>query len=405
MINKLDQINFFVVDIETTGANNKSDRLTDIAVVHIVDGEIVDTFSSLVNPHKPIPAFIQEMTGITDELVRTAPREKEVLSAYLEFIDKPNAVFVAHNASFDYYFIKNALLRNNENFYDMENVCTVKLSRKLLPAHHKVNLTALTEYFNIPVFMRHRALGDAFATARALIKMLNILKYEHNIDSLNGLKDFIRRTKKSYKTSNTNKNLLLKNIEDMPYSQGIYYLYDKHNKIILKGQADVVKVKLETFFDSEYICSDNLRKIISKVAHIELVETLSPLHSYLILGDGEIDNGSLQLFETVNDVGNLIYIDPNNSRGKTVSIFLFKDGLLADYIDFGKSANTNIMESIIDEVYLNTNAPHYYRNEQSDKRVIRKWLSQEADLGNKFKMEGNIVSVINAIKNYIRSCY
>ena len=93
-MSKLENTNFFVVDVETTGANSKTDRITDIAVVHVRGGEIIDIFDSLVNPRMPIPEFIQNMTGITDELVRNAPEEKEILSQYRDFISLENSLLL-----------------------------------------------------------------------------------------------------------------------------------------------------------------------------------------------------------------------------------------------------------------------------------------------------------------------
>lgn len=403
----LEDINFFVVDVETTGADNKTDRLTDIAVVQVLNGEIIDTFSSLVNPKRNIPIFIQEMTGITDEMVKSAPNEKEVLSEYNSFINKPHSLFVAHNANFDYYFIRNSMMRIFDKFIESDILCTVKLSRKLLPKSQKVNLTSLTEHFNIPVFMRHRALGDAFATARVLIRMLEILKLEHNIATIEQLRDFKRRSRKRYKIKNSRKSILLEKITQMPDCQGVFYLYDKNNVRIHQDYSDNIKVKLMSYFDPNCLCSEKLKKILDKTFDFEFTDTQSKLHSKLILSNS-ISEKPLSLFDPIENQQkpeNIVYIDPNNNRGKTVSIYLIKDGLLADHIDFGKSANTNIIESIIDAVYTNGYEPKSYTNPYTDRVIVRKWLSQEPDLGNKFTINNNEEIPFNAIKNYIRSCY
>lgn len=407
-MNQLEQINFFVVDVETTGANNKTDRLTDIAVVHVLDGEIIETYSSLINPRQPIPIFIQEMTGITDELVKSAPNEKDVLSEYNSFINKPNSIFVAHNANFDYYFIRNSMIRNFDKFIEHNILCTVKLARKLLPKTQKVNLTSLTEYFQIPVFMRHRALGDAFATAKALIRMLEILRLEHKIETLEQLRDFKRKSRKRYSVKNPRKSQLLSKISAIPDCQGVFYLYDKNKQIIYQDYSENIRLKLESYFDPNYLSSDKLKKILDKVFDIEFKDTQSTLHSKLILGESNYKERPLGLFDPIlkeSNINNLIYVDSNNSKGKTVSIFLFKNGLLADHIEFGKSANTNIIESIIDTVYSNGFEPKYYTNGTIDKKIVRKWLSLEPDLGNKFVINGNSEETINLMKNYIRSCY
>lgn len=403
-MSKLDRTNFFVVDVETTGANSKTDRLTDIAVVHVLGGEIIDTFHSLINPRQPIPEFIQEMTGITNELVRNAPDEREVLPEYKEFISKDNSIFVAHNANFDHFFIRNTMIRNYGASLEHEILCTVKLARKILPKSQKVNLTSLAQYFNIPIFMRHRALGDAFATAKALIKMLDILEVEYGITTRKELNEFERKTRRRFKVSDEKRNHLLKLFENSPSSQGVYYLYDDDGNRIYADKADNINHKLITFLDPNYLSSSRMKEILELTASVEYFDTPSELHSDLKLGKNH-NEYPLELFNHNNQTenhSNLVYIDTNNRLGKTVGLFLIKDGLLANHLEIGTSASTFIVESAIEDTYYN---PSKLVGSDNDRIIVRKWLSKEPDLGNKIIVNGDKSLLMREIKNYISSCY
>lgn len=403
-MSKLDRTNFFVVDVETTGANSKTDRLTDIAVVHVLGGEIIDTFHSLINPRQPIPEFIQEMTGITNELVRNAPDEREVLPEYKEFISKDNSIFVAHNANFDHFFIRNTMIRNYGASLEHEILCTVKLARKILPKSQKVNLTSLAQYFNIPIFMRHRALGDAFATAKALIKMLDILEVEYGITTRKELNEFERKTRRRFKVSDEKRNHLLKLFENSSSGQGVYYLYDDDGNRIYADKADNINHKLITFLDPNYLSSSRMKEILELTASVEYFDTPSELHSDLKLGKNH-NEYPLELFNHNNQIenhSNLVYIDTNNRLGKTVGLFLIKDGLLANHLEIGTSASTFIVESAIEDTYYN---PSKLVGSDNDRIIVRKWLSKEPDLGNKIIVNGDKSLLMREIKNYISSCY
>lgn len=146
------------VDVETTGAQPLRDRITEIAILRVEDGELVERLESLVNPEMHIPRMIQDITGIDDAMVAQAPRFEalaERVAAVLE-----GCTFVAHNARFDLGFIRNAFARCGREF-DAEVLCTVKLSRALYPQYHRHGLDALIERHGLQCTSRHRALGDA----------------------------------------------------------------------------------------------------------------------------------------------------------------------------------------------------------------------------------------------------
>ncbi|PKL78462.1 MAG: hypothetical protein CVV25_11575 [Ignavibacteriae bacterium HGW-Ignavibacteriae-4] len=403
-MSKLDNTNFFVVDVETTGANSKTDRITDIAVVHVLGGEIIDTFHSLVNPRQPIPEFIQEMTGITNELVRNAPDERDVLPAYRDFISKDNSIFVAHNANFDHFFIRNTMIRNYGESLEHELLCTVKLARKILPKTQKVNLTSLAQYFNIPIFMRHRALGDAFATAKALIKMLDILEAEYGITTRKELNDFERKSRRRFKVSNENIDRLKEQFNRVPERQGVFYLYDSNGNRIYSDKADNIRQKLNSYLDPNYLSSVRMKEIMDNTASVEYFDTPSELHSDLKLGKTH-NESPLELFgngSLSENHSNIIYLDSNNRLGKTVGVFLIKDGLLANHLEIGTNASTFIIESAIEDIYYNTSK---IEGNNNDRIIVRKWLSKEPDLGNKIEVNGDKTKMMREIRNYISSCY
>lgn len=146
------------VDLETTGGNAAYDRITEVGVVRVSDGVLVDEWSSLVNPERPIPSYIESFTGISNEMVAGAPRFAEIAGLVREKLS--GAVFVAHNARFDYSFLRSEFLKADSSFRATV-LCTVKLSRRLFPEHARHNLDAVMERNGLTCGARHRALGDA----------------------------------------------------------------------------------------------------------------------------------------------------------------------------------------------------------------------------------------------------
>jgi DNA polymerase III subunit epsilon len=146
------------VDLETTGGDAARHRITEVAVVRVQNGELADEWSSLVNPECPIPAHIAAFTGISDDMVAAAPRFAEIAAEVLRKLE--GAVFVAHNARFDYSFLRSEFRRLDMPF-SAKILCTVKLSRRLFPEHVRHNLDAVMERHGLVCSARHRALGDA----------------------------------------------------------------------------------------------------------------------------------------------------------------------------------------------------------------------------------------------------
>lgn len=167
----LGETDFVVVDVETTDARTPPGRITEIGAYRVSGGRIVAEFQTLVNPEMTIPAFIVGLTGITDEMVRHAPRFAEIAPAWLEFADM--AVLVAHNASFDVRFINHELARVYPGRRMCNaHLCTVKLTRQLMPDLVNHRLHTVAAHFDLSIKNRHRAAGDALATAEIFIRLL-----------------------------------------------------------------------------------------------------------------------------------------------------------------------------------------------------------------------------------------
>lgn len=162
---------YIVTDVETNGKKLPDGRIIEIALVKIQNGKPIDFYHSLVNPKEKIPWFISNLTGIKNSMVRNAPTFKEIAEEIAEFIR--NGVIVAHSAPFDYAYLKFELERSLIGFnFENEKICTVSLTRKKYPHLGKYNLDFLSDFFNIKNPDRHRAYGDAMATAELFLKYL-----------------------------------------------------------------------------------------------------------------------------------------------------------------------------------------------------------------------------------------
>ncbi len=187
----LHTVPFAVVDVETTGgAAWRGHRVTDIAIVEVLGGRIVSEYETLVNPGRSIPPMITALTGITTQMVSGAPYFEHLAD---EIADRLRGrVFVAHNATFDWGFVSAELVRASVDAPDVPQLCTVRMSRRLVPALRRRNLDEVTRHFGIQVHARHRAHGDALATARVLLRLLDEAK-GRGIEDLATLQWYLKR--------------------------------------------------------------------------------------------------------------------------------------------------------------------------------------------------------------------
>ena len=227
---------FAIVDIETTGGNAIRDKITEIAI-YLHDGnKIVDEFSSLINPECTIPPFISRLTGISDEMVENAPRFFEVAKQIVRITD--GAVFVAHNVLFDYGFIRQSFKSLGFN-YSRDYLCTVRLSRKVLPGFKSYSLGNLCNNLNINIENRHRANGDALAT----VKLFELIISKN--ESENGFEDFIKNDFLNLRFPPGFDRTIL---DKLPENHGVYYLHDESGKIIYIGKSNSIKQRILSHF-------------------------------------------------------------------------------------------------------------------------------------------------------------
>lgn len=184
----LDEATFVVVDVETTGMSPINDRITEIAMMKVSNGQIVDELSTLVNPLVTIPAFITDLTGIDNVTVHDAPTAREVVPYVKEFLD--DATFTAHNAAFDWAFVSHTARRERDIELTNNRLCTVKLSHRILPFLPSKSLAPVARHLDIAIPQRHRASGDAYATALILIKFLSYLKQRYALRTVGEILTF-----------------------------------------------------------------------------------------------------------------------------------------------------------------------------------------------------------------------
>lgn len=167
----LTQAEFVVFDLETTGAKAPPCRITEIGAYRVRGGVVAEEFHTLVNPEMPIPPFIMGLTGISDEMVKDAPKFREIAADFLDFIG--DSVLVAHNAGFDMRFLNHEIGKVYEDYrVGNPSLCTVQLSRKLLPHINNHKLVTVADYFSVELLNHHRATDDAYATAKIFVNLL-----------------------------------------------------------------------------------------------------------------------------------------------------------------------------------------------------------------------------------------
>ncbi len=226
-----------IVDVETTGSRTQNGRIIEIGILRIEGGKLVSSFTSLLNPEQAIPSNITFLTGITDADVNKAPVFNSLSKKILELLD--GCVFVAHNASFDYTFLKHEFKRIGIEF-NAQTICSVKLSRKLFPEFTQHNLGVLIERYKLESQARHRALDDA----KVVWDFLQIIQKEIDPQKLN--QAWMQLSRKPVLPDNLN----IKSFEDIPDENGVYIFYDEARKPLYVGKASHLREKIMTYFES-----------------------------------------------------------------------------------------------------------------------------------------------------------
>jgi DNA polymerase-3 subunit epsilon len=229
---------YAIVDIETTGGYAERHRMTEIAIIHHDGFQITNRFQTLINPGRRVPLFITGLTGITNDMVSQAPMFEDVAPEIFEQLKEK--VFVAHNAHFDYSFLKKELGEAGIQ-WTSRKLCTVKLSRKILPGLDSYSLGRLAESLGVIIENRHRAGGDAEATAQIFDRLLK--RDEGGI--------IARALKRNSGEMILPPNLSKEDYENLPGFPGVYYFLDGRGQVIYVGKANNLRKRIHGHFTGE----------------------------------------------------------------------------------------------------------------------------------------------------------
>ncbi len=228
---------FAIVDIETAGGSAADGGITEIAVVIHDGSQVLDRFESLINPETSIPSYITGLTGIDESMVANAPKFEEIAERLFNLLD--NKIFVAHQVNFDYNFIRLAFERCGMDF-DQKKLCTVRLSRRILPGRRSYSLGRLCEQEGIHISARHRAMGDAYATAVLFGKL-----YELSPDVIHEFLGY--KSQHKFLPPNFPKT----KYDEIPRACGVYYMLNENRKVIYVGKAINIQERFKSHFSGK----------------------------------------------------------------------------------------------------------------------------------------------------------
>ena len=264
----LEDTSFAFVDIETTGGNAVHDRVIEIAVIVMEGNKITRKWSTLVNPERSLSHMITMITGLTGKDLVDAPTFSEVAQELLQILE--GKVFVAHNARFDYGFIKNEF-RRLEIAWSAKTLCTVRLSRALYPKFRSHSLDAVIERFGFPCENRHRALDDSKVCT----------DFWYRAQDERGLEQFEWAIEKLLKRPSLPSHLPAKSIDAAPEGTGIYIFYGKGKKPIYIGKSVDLRSRVLQHFSSDHQLRKDM-EISQRVRHVEYRETVGELGALLL---------------------------------------------------------------------------------------------------------------------------
>ena len=274
--NDFSEAYFSVVDVETTGLAADEGRMIEFAAYKVHNGKIIDQYSTLLNPGQHIPNFIRNMTGISNEMVYRAPQFKDVSVQIARFLE--GSVFVAHNSQFDYSFVKSEMNRARLDF-DMPQLCTRKLSSRIFPQLPRKALDQVCHHLGIRISGRHRAYGDARATAHLLIELLEYVREKHEVVSLDELLKFQNIPHRVDR--HRNQNVFKAAMKAAPNAPGVYRVYNSDDDIIYVGKAKNLKLRMASYLTENARDAAKVRKMIGQARRLEWESTASELSAFL----------------------------------------------------------------------------------------------------------------------------
>lgn len=246
---------YAIVDLETTGGRASRNKIIEVGIV-IHDGvQILDTYSSLINPECYVPYGITQLTGITQEMVQDAPKFYEVARKIVEMTE--GAIFVAHNVRFDYSFLREEFKRLGYT-YSRRNLCTVRLTRKAFPGLPSYSLGNLIKWMNWKVDARHRALDDALATAELLRRIL---------DKEDNYKEMMEMVNLGIKESLLPKSFDMDKMHALPEACGVYYFHNAEGEVVYVGKSINIKKRIAEHFSDKTEKASKLQRHVHDISY------------------------------------------------------------------------------------------------------------------------------------------
>jgi len=275
---------FIVCDVETTGLSPVHNRITEIALIKVCNGEITKKFTTLINPGQHIPREITKLTGIRNEDVMNKPTFEDIHEEIVSFIDpvnNPAIIFTGHNVGFDYNFLSHSFSRINKTFIH-KTLCTCKLARRLLKRLRSKSLLNVATYYGINFQRQHRAYDDALATAKILINFLVTLSEEYEFEDVKEILKF--QNHKIYNKDNISPVLKRLNItlKDFPKLPGVYFMKARDGETIYIGKAKNLRERLSSYFRYNSELPVKLRRLLHNINSIEYEVTNSELSALIL---------------------------------------------------------------------------------------------------------------------------
>lgn len=349
---------YAILDIETTGGKYNEEGITEIAIYKFDGHQIVDQFISLVNPEKEIQPFVVKLTGIHSAMLKNAPKFYEIAKRIIEITT--DCILVAHNTSFDNRILTTEFRRLGYN-YKRETLCTVELSKKLIPNLPSYKLGRLCKSLGIPISSRHRAEGDAIATVQ-LFKLLLNKDNEKNI------------IKKAVKTDNSKKLApkLLTILDDLPSKIGIFYIHNCSSQILYIGKGNNIRKTVNQLF---LRTSKNAKIIQNNVVSVSYEETGCELFAQLKLSEEVKINKPKFNYNSKNNLSNVLFNNDNFlvvDKGRYIgekSVLLIENNEIKGFCYTDLSYQINNID-----VLKNLIAP--IENSITNRNIIKKYLQK-----------------------------
>jgi DNA polymerase-3 subunit epsilon len=259
---------FAIVDVETTGTSPTFDRCIEIGIIRVEKGRVVERFQTLLDPQKNLPSSITGITGIQAEDLVGAPLFEDVSDTISRLLE--GAIFVAHNARFDYSFIKNELKRVGKT-YTAKNLCTVRLSRKLFPEHTKHDLSTIISRFGFVCENRHRALDDAEVLWNFFERMEKDGRGE----------DMEKSIKELLKENTLPQFLDEKTIRVLPEGPGVYVFYGPEDEMLYIGKSKNVRYRVLSHFSNDHATAKEMH-LCQQTVRVEGIQTAGELSALLL---------------------------------------------------------------------------------------------------------------------------